>query len=118
MSSVRIQEKPMIHSTLRIVTDPAKLLEAFAILLSMSERIRIMSGCIVCRVYRDAQEDCSLMFEEIWMSEEDLNMHIRSEEYRNVLLVMEMAVEKPEIRFETVSQVTGMETIEKVRTLA
>ena len=108
----------MIHSTLRIVTDPLKMAEAFAILLAMAERIRVMSGCISCRVYRDAQEDRSLMFEEIWKCEEDLNRHIRSDEYRNVLLVVEMAVEKPEIRFETVSQVTGMETIEKARALA
>jgi len=108
----------MIHSTLRIMTAPAKRDEAFAILRSMAERTRVMSGCISCRVYRDAQEDCSLMFEEIWMSEVDLNRHIRSEEYRNVLLVAEMAVEKPEIRFETVSQVTGMETIEKARAAA
>jgi quinol monooxygenase YgiN len=112
----RKQEKPMIHSTVRIVTDPAKREEAFTILRSMAERTRVISGCIVCRVYQDAQEDSSLMFEEIWKNEEDLNRHIRSEDYRNVLLVVEMAVEKPEIRFETVSSVTGMETIERART--
>ena len=105
----------MIHSTLRIVTDPAKREEAFAILRSMAERTRVESGCISCRVYRDAQADCVLMFEEIWKCEEDLNRHIRSDEYRNLLLTVEMAVEKPEIRFETVSSVTGMETIEKAR---
>jgi quinol monooxygenase YgiN len=108
----------MIHSTVRIVTNPGKQNEAFAILRSMAERIRATSGCISCRIYRDAQEDRSLMFEEIWKNEEDLNRHIRSDEYRNVLLVVEMAVEKPEIRFETVSLVTGMETIEKVRSAA
>jgi quinol monooxygenase YgiN len=110
------QEVTVIHSTLRIVTHPAKREEAFAILRSMAERTRVESGCISCRVYRDAQEDRSLMFEEIWKNEEDLNRHIRSEDYRNVLLVVEMAVEKPEIRFETVSHVTGIETIEKART--
>jgi quinol monooxygenase YgiN len=108
----------MIHSTLRIVTDPAKREEAFAILRSMAERTRAVSGCIACRVYQDAQEKRSLMFEEIWKNEEALNRHIRSEDYRNVLLVVEMAVEKPEIRFETVSSVTGMETIEKARSSA
>jgi len=56
----------MIHSTFRIVVDPIKLAEAFAILLAMAERIRVMSGCIACRVYKDAQEDRSLMLEEIW----------------------------------------------------
>ena len=30
-------------------------------------------------------------------------------------VVMEMAVEKPEIRFETISSLTGLETIEKLR---
>ena len=108
----------MIHSTVRIVTNRDNQDEAFAILRSMAERTRVESGCIACRVYRDAQEDRSLMFEEIWKNEEDLNRHIRSEDYRNVLLVVEMAVEKPEIRFETVSHVTGMETIEKARASA
>jgi quinol monooxygenase YgiN len=106
----------MIHSMLRLVIDPAKREETFAILRSMAERTKVKSGCIACRVYRDAQEDRSLMFEEIWRNEEDMKHHIRSDEYRNVLLVMETAVEKPEIRFEAVSQVTGMETIEKART--
>jgi quinol monooxygenase YgiN len=110
-----LKEMTMIHSTVRIMTDPAKWEEAFAILRSMAERTRVESGCISCRVYRDAQEERSLMIEEIWKNEEDLNRHIRSDDYRNVLLVVEMAVETPEIRFETVSGVTGMETIEKAR---
>ena len=105
----------MIHSTIRIVTRPDHQDEAFAILCSMAQRIRVESGCISCRVYQNTHEDRALLFEEIWMNEEDLNRHIRSDGYRNVLLVMEMAVEKPEIRFETVSNVTGMETIEQAR---
>jgi len=105
----------MIHSTLRIVTEQEKREDAFAILRSMAERTRVESGCLSCRVYRDAQENGSLMFEELWKNEEDLNRHIRSDEYRNILLVVEMAIEKPEVRFETVSHVTGMETIEKAR---
>jgi quinol monooxygenase YgiN len=105
----------MIHATIRIVTDPEKQEEVFAILRLMAERTRVESGCIACWIYRDVQEDRSLMFEEIWNNEEELNRHIRSDEYRKVLLVLDMAVEMPEIRFETVSHVTGMETIEKAR---
>ena len=105
----------MIHSTIRIVTKPENQDEAFAILYSMAQRIRVESGCVSCRVYQNAHEDRALLFEEIWMNEERLKRHIRSDEYRNVLFVMEMAMEKPEIRFETVSHVTGMETIEQAR---
>jgi quinol monooxygenase YgiN len=105
----------MIHATIRIITSPENQDEAFTILYSMAQYIRVESGCIACRVYQNAHEDRALLFEEIWKSEEELKRHIRSDEYRNILLVVEMAVEKPEIRFETVSHVTGMETIEKAR---
>jgi len=108
----------MIHSTVRIVTDPEKREEAFAILRSMAERTRVESGCISCRIYRDVQEEQSIMLEEIWKDEEDLNRHLRSDEYRNVLLVMEMAVEQPEIRFETILSTNGIEIIEKARKAA
>lgn len=106
----------MIHATIRIVTRPAKRDEALAILRSMAARTKVVSGCIACRVYWDSQEDRALMIEQIWKNEAGLNRHLRSEEFRNVLLVMEMAAENPEIRFETVSRVTGLETVEKART--
>jgi quinol monooxygenase YgiN len=105
----------MIHSTLRIVTDAEKWKEAFAILRSMAERTKVESGCITCRIYRDALEEHSIMLEDIWKDEEGLYRHLRSDEYRNVLLVMDMAVEEPEIRFETISGTSGIEIIEKAR---
>jgi quinol monooxygenase YgiN len=81
----------------------------------MAERTRVETGCITCRIYQDVQEDHSIMLDEIWKNEEDLNRHLRSDEYRNVLLVMEMAVKRPEIRFETILITNGIETIEKAR---
>ena len=106
----------MIHATIRIVTSPAKRDEASAILRAMATRTTVVSGCITCRVYRDTQDDRALMIDAIWKNEEELHRHLRSEEFRKVLLVMEMAEEKPEIRFETVSCATGLETVEKART--
>jgi quinol monooxygenase YgiN len=41
------------------------------------------------------------MIDELWMSDEDVQRHLRSERYRKVLLVVEMAAEPPEIRFDT-----------------
>ncbi len=97
------------------MTQPEKRDEALAILRSMAERTRVEYGCIACRIFRDVEEENSIMLEEIWKNEENLNRHLRSNEYRNVLLAMEMAVKQPEIRFETVSHSTGVETMEKVR---
>ena len=57
----------------------------------------------------------AILVEEPWKSGEDLERHLRAEEFRKVLLVVEMAVEPPEIRFDAISQSTGFETIEKAR---
>jgi hypothetical protein len=44
-----------------------------------------------------------------------LRRHLRSETFRNVLLVVEMASEAPEIRFDRVSHSTGIGTIAQAR---
>ena len=49
------------------------------------------------------------------MSDEDVKHHLRSEKYRNILLVVEMAAEAPEIRFDTIAHSTGVEIIEQAR---
>ena len=55
------------------------------------------------------------MVEEFGKTKEDLERRLRSGEYRNVLMVMEMGLKPPEVRFYTVSTSTGIETIEKAR---
>jgi quinol monooxygenase YgiN len=89
--------------------------EALEILGSMSEQTRFEPGCISCRLYRGVQEERALMIEEIWESENDLQRHLQSDKYRKVLLVVEMAAEPPEIRFDTIAHSNGVETIEKAR---
>lgn len=105
----------MIRSTIRVVTWPEKRNEAAVILRSLVARVRVMAGCSACRVYWDASDDHALMLESIWSSEEEMIRHLRSEDFRKALLVVEMASEQPEIRFETISLVTGIETIVKAR---
>jgi quinol monooxygenase YgiN len=56
-----------------------------------------------------------VILEERWASEEDLERHVRSQDYRQLLLIMELAKTSPEVRFDTVSSSTGFETIEKIR---
>jgi len=55
------------------------------------------------------------MFEEIWTDEKQFKKHLRSDEFRNVLLVVEMASKPPEIRFDRISQSAGIDAIENVR---
>jgi quinol monooxygenase YgiN len=108
-------EEHMIQATIRMMVPPNKRDEALKILRSMAERWRDEHGCLSCNIYGDLQEKDVLMLTEVWRSEEDLDCHLRSDEYRTLLLVMEMALKQPEIRFNTLSNSTGIETIEKAR---
>ena len=105
----------MVHGTIRMLIPKKRRSEVLGILSSVAERCRFESGCISCRVYQGVEVDHAVMLEEVWRNEEDLERHLRSDEYRKVLLVVEMALEPPEIRFHTISHSTGVETIEKAR---
>jgi quinol monooxygenase YgiN len=109
------RDKHMILATVRMAIPPQKRDEALKILGLTAEECRFWPNCLSCRIYEDTQEHCVLMFEERWGSHEDLERHLRSDEYYKVLLVMEMALEQPEIRFDTISGSTGIETVEKAR---
>ncbi len=106
----------MIHAMVRIVAKPERQMEALKILCSLAERTRALTGCESCFVYRDAQLELAIVLDERWNDLESLTRHLCSDDYRNVLLAMEIASEPPEVTFETVSLVQGMEMIKKART--
>jgi quinol monooxygenase YgiN len=108
----------MVLAKIRMIIPRTKRNEALKILRTVAEQCKVHSGCLSCHVYADAQEDNVFMFEEMWRSDEDLSQHLRSERYHNVLLVMEMALNPPEISFDTIASSAGIETIEKARSSA
>jgi quinol monooxygenase YgiN len=105
----------MVRSTIRMRIPLKKHNEALEILGSMTEQIQFEPGCISCRVYQGVDEEGAIMLEELWSSDMDLQRHLRSDKYRKILLVVEMAQEPPEIRFDIIAHSSGVETIEKAR---
>ena len=105
----------MILATVRMVMPPEKFAEAVRILVRTAERTRVEIGCDRCHVYQDAQEAHAILLEEAWKSDEELDHHLRSDGFRDVLVVMEMALEPPEIQFSTIARVTGIERARAAR---
>jgi quinol monooxygenase YgiN len=85
------------------------------LLRSIVEQTRHIEGCAGCRLYQDLQDERALMLEESWAGEKALRRHLRSEAFRHILLVVEMATEAPEIRFDWISHSAGIETINDAR---
>jgi len=105
----------MVRSTIRMVIPLNRQSEALEILGSMTEQVQFEAGCISSRLYRGMEDEREIMVEELWESDVDLQRHLRSDRYRRLLLVMEMAEAPPEIRFDTISHTSGVDTIEKAR---
>ena len=105
----------MISSTIRMTIPAKKHNDALRIIKSIAMQSRDNKGCLGCCIFKDVEDRNVLVFQERWKDEENLKRHLRSEEYRNLLLVLELSLQEPEIRFDTISSSTGIETIEKVR---
>lgn len=105
----------MVRCSIRMLIPLERINEAVEILSSMAERIRFETGCLGCRVYRGLEEEPAILFEQFWANLDCALDHMRSDIYRNVLLVVEMAKEHPEVRIDAISQSSGLETIEKAR---
>ncbi|KJS29139.1 MAG: hypothetical protein VR64_21585 [Desulfatitalea sp. BRH_c12] len=116
---VRFQEgrisEGMFRSTIRMLIPLDKQSEALEILESVSVQTRCNPNCISSRLYRGVEEVRAIMVEELWTSKEETLRHLQSEEYRRVLLVVEMAEECPEIRFDTIMQSRAVELIASAR---
>ena len=105
----------MIKSTVRMTIPSPKIPAVMGILRPVVELCRDDPGCLSCHIYGDLLENNVLMLEELWQTEDDLHLHLRSDEYRNLLLAVELALKRPEIRFDTISSSAGIELIENAR---
>jgi quinol monooxygenase YgiN len=105
----------MVTATVRVKIPAEWLSQAITIFARTSERTRVEPGCLSCRMYQDLQEEQVIALEEVWNEEEDLEQYLRSQIFRDVLLVLEMASRPPEIEFRNISRVSGLEKIEEAR---
>ena len=105
----------MLRSTLRMIFPAENHRDAIEILASVSEQTQFEPGCVSSRLYRDVNDEHIALLEELWLTLEDLLRHLKSEKFRKILLVIEMAMEPPEVRFDTIAKTSGMETIEAAR---
>ena len=105
----------MVRCTIRMLIPLENQSEALEILGSTIEQTQFEPGCVSCRLYRGVEDTRAIMLEELWISDEDVQHHLQSEKYRKILLVVEMAAEPPEIRFDTIDHSTGVERIEQAR---
>lgn len=109
------KKQSQIRSTIRMMIPLDKQSEALEILKSLTKDVQLDPTCISYRLYRGVNEVRAIMVEEFWENDAAIQRHLKSDTYRRVLLVVEMAEQPPEIRFDTITSTSGIETIKNAR---
>ena len=105
----------MIISTLRIVTAPKSRAEVIRTLAAQLGPTRVQPGCVRCDLYRDVEDQGAITLVEEWASQADLDLRLRSEDYRCVLAAIELSREQPVFHFDTVTRRAGLEIVASAR---
>jgi len=106
----------LIRASIRLRIPLEKQRDALEILESVCEQTQFEPNCIYARLYRGTNEPETIMLEELWANDQELQRHLESSTYGRILLIIEIAGATPEIRFDKILESNGFETIKAART--
>ncbi len=104
----------MIIFILQLKVFPEKRWDVLKTIHTIIGPTKVRPGCLHCSLYSDTSNDDELILLEKWESQEALDRHIRSDEFRKIIAAIETAKEPPEITFNTVASTEGIELAEKI----
>ena len=107
----------MISSTIRITASENSNGEILRVLRSLIEPTRVETGCISCGLYKDLHDPSVIVWVEEWKTQDDLERHLRSRQYKKILAAFDMSNSQPEMQFNTVVETKGMQLIADARGL-
>ncbi len=76
---------------------------------------RASRGCLAAATYVGVEDGTTILYAEEWETPADLAAHLRTDDLRVLLSVMDLASEAPDIRFDTIAETRGMEVIAEER---
>jgi quinol monooxygenase YgiN len=89
--------------------------EIVRLLRSLIEPTRVETGCISCGLYKDLHDPGIIVWAEEWNTQDDLERHVRSPQYKKILAAFDMSNAQPYMRFNTVVETKGMQLIAEAR---
>jgi quinol monooxygenase YgiN len=104
----------LILATLKMIVQPERRSDLLKTMRGMLEPARVERGCLSYHLYEDVEDRNAFVLLEAWETQEDIENHIRTDNQRQLLALMDILSEQPEVRFNTVSRTAGMDLIETV----
>ena len=100
--------------TLRMTVRPEKRRDLLETMRGMLEPARVERGCMSYRFYEDIEDRNAFVLVEEWKTQKDLESHLRTDNQRRMLALMDLLSAEPALQFNTVSHTAGMDLIENV----
>jgi quinol monooxygenase YgiN len=88
---------------------------AVRLLLSVQGEILAKRGCCACDVAVEAADPYVVHYREEWESDKTFHEHVRSEEFRRVLIAMDLSCEEPRIVVGNLTGHSGMSYLRNLR---
>ena len=105
----------MIIAKIIMNARPEKRKEVFQTLLSMIEVLRQEKGCLSCQVFQDIEDENVFRVVQKWETREDLEHHMRSDQFSVLLGTNILLKKQQDIRIHTVLHTEGNGIVNAVR---
>ena len=105
----------MIMSTVRLAISEQQRSEVLRTLRVLRGHATAKSGCAGFSISQDVSDPQTLTISEQWATRADLDEHVRSADYRLLLAVIDLSVTAPEISFDDLGHIGGLELVQALR---
>ena len=104
----------MVITIMHLKTAPENRMNILKTIHTMLGPTNAQPGCLHCELFGSTQNDDQLLLLEKWDSQESLDQHIKSDEFRKVMAAMDSACEQPTVDFYETNSLGGMDMVEKI----
>lgn len=108
----------MVTMNLKVWISQDKYSEALNNLNALIEPTRVQPGCISCHIYKGLESKSPILLIEEWEDDEQLRNYMRSEDFKVILAMIELSVEKPEFKLNTVIDYKGIDNLAQFSSLS
>jgi quinol monooxygenase YgiN len=105
----------MVLLRMRICVDSAQRAKVVSSLSRILGPSRASAGCVNCQLYADLEDNRFLLIVEEWRDQESLIAHLRADNAKVLLSVLDFASDAPEVRLDTLVETKGIRFVAKCR---
>jgi quinol monooxygenase YgiN len=105
----------MILSTVRVAIPAQERPEVLRMLRVLMGHATSRAGCAGFSLFQDLTNPEALTISDRWVARDDLDEYVRSAEYRLLLAVVDMSKTPPEITFDEVEHLGGLDVVQALR---